>query len=289
MVLRKLKIISACNDSPHPAIFNLPFSISHGASLPIVSIFFLIKRLEFLLQPFTWVLIMLAWAWFTANPYRSRRLVMTSLALLLFFSNSFIVDECLRWWESEITQFHEIDPSIRTAIVLGGGLAYDKDVDRVNYGCGADRYVQVLEPYRRGHVQRIMVVGGAANFLEPETREADMMKRLLLLSGVPEEHIIMENQSLNTYQNALFSAPILDSLGEGRYMLLTSATHMRRAVTCFKRQGIDVQPYSVQKKVGKRRWELDYLLAPNIHNFGKWQQLIHEWFGFISYRVRGYC
>lgn len=289
MVLRKLKIISAYNYSQHPAIFNFPFSISHGASLPIVSIFFLIKRLEFLLHPFTWVLLLLAIAWYTANPYRRRRLVGGSLVLLLFFSNSFIVDECLRWWETEITQFHEIDPSIRTAVLLGGGLTYDKDVDRVNYGCGADRYVQVLEPYRRGHVQRIMVVGGAANFLEPETREGDMMKRLLLLAGVPESDIIVENNSLNTHQNALFSKPILDSIGEHSYMLITASTHMRRAVACFQKQGIDVQPYAVQKKVGKRRWELDYLLAPHISNFGKWQQLVHEWFGFISYRTKGYC
>jgi uncharacterized SAM-binding protein YcdF (DUF218 family) len=251
--------------------------------------FFLIKRLEFLLQPFTWVLILLAWAWFTANPYRRRRLVGASLGILLFFTNSFIVDECLRWWETGITQFHEIDPGISTTILLGGGLSYDKEADRVNFGCGADRYVQVLEPYRRGHVQRIMVVGGPANFLEPETREGDMMKRLLLLAGVPEEDIIVENRSLNTYQNALFSRPILDSLGEGRFLLITSATHMRRAVACFEGRGIEVQPYAVQKKVGNRRWELDYLLAPDISNFGKWQQLVHEWAGFVSYKLRGYC
>lgn len=254
-----------------------------------MTFFFFIKRIEFLLQPFTWALVLLALAWYTANPYRRRRLVGAALGILLFFSNSFIVDECYRWWEVEITQFHEIDPEIRTAILLGGGLTFDKTVNRVNYGSNADRYIQVLEPYHLGLIDRIVVVGGPANYLEPETREGDMLKRFLLTAGVAEEDIIVESQSLNTYQNALFSKPILEQLNEERFLLITSSTHMRRAVACFNHQGIDVQPYATQKKVGIRRWEIDFLLVPMADNFGKWASLVHEWVGYISYKVRGYC
>jgi len=254
-----------------------------------VSFFFLIKRLEFLLQPFTWVLVLLALAWYTANPYRRRRLIGAALGILLFFSNSFIVDECYRWWEVEITQFHELDPGIRTAILLGGGLSYDQTVDRVNYGSSSDRYIQVLEPYHRGLIDRIVVVGGPANYLEPETREGDMLKRFLLTAGVAEEDIIVERESLNTYENALYSKPILEQLGEERFLLVTASTHMRRAVACFHNQGIEVQPYATQKRVGIRRWELDFLLVPRAENFNKWASLVHEWVGYVSYKVRGYC
>jgi len=254
-----------------------------------VSFFFLIKRLEFLLQPFTWALVLLALAWYTANPYRRRRLIGAALGILLFFSNSFIVDECYRWWEVEITQFHELDPGIRTAILLGGGLSYDQTVDRVNYGSSSDRYIQVLEPYHRGLIDRIVVVGGPANYLEPETREGDMLQRFLLTAGVAEGDIIVERESLNTYENALYSKPILEQLGERRFLLVTASTHMRRAVACFNHQGIEVQSYATQKKVGIRRWEPDYLLVPMADNFGKWASLVHEWIGFVSYKVRGYC
>lgn len=254
-----------------------------------MSTFELLKRTEFLLQPFTWAVILLALAWLTANPYRRRRLLGASLGILLLFSNSFIVDECFRWWETEITLFHEIDPSIRTAVLLGGGLSYDNQVDRINYGYGADRYMQVLEPYHRGLIDRIVVVGGAANYLEPETRESDMLKRFLLTAGVAEEDIILERRSRNTHENALFSRPILEALGERRFLLVTSSAHMRRAVACFNRNGIDVQPYAVQKRVGNRRWELDFLLVPKAENFGKWAFLLHEWAGYLSYRMRGYC
>ncbi len=254
-----------------------------------MSVFFLIKRLEFLLQPFSWAVILLLMAWCTANPYRRRRWLGWAVALLLFFSNSFIVDEFYRWWEVEVTKFHEIDPDIRTAVLLGGGLTYDKEVDRVNYGGNADRYAQVLEPYHRGLIDRIVVVGGPANYLEPETREGDMLKRFLLTAGVQEEHIVVENRSLNTYENAVNCVPILRDLNEDRFLLVTSASHIRRAVACFERQGIRVQPYSVQKRVGNRRWELDFMLVPQANNFNKWESLMHEWVGYVSYRIRGYC
>lgn len=254
-----------------------------------MNLFFLIKRLEFLLQPFTWALLLLVLAWLTANPYRRRRLLGGAMGILIFFSNSFIVDELYRWWEVEVTLFHEIAPDVRTAVLLGGGLTYDNTVDRVNYGNNADRYIQVLEPYHRGLIDRIVVVGGAANYLEPETREGEMLRRFLLTAGVADEDIIVERESMNTYENALFCVPVLRQLNEERFLLITSSTHVRRAVACFSRQGIEVQPYAVQKRVGNRRWELDYLLVPRVVNFDKWAYIIHEWIGFLSYRVRGYC
>jgi len=254
-----------------------------------MTVFFLIKRLEFMLLPFTWVLLLLAWAWFTANPYRSRRLIGVAFGILLFFSNSFIVDECYRLWEVDVTVAHEMDTTIRTAILLGGGLTYDKTIDRVNYGTNADRYIQVLEPYHRGQIDRIVVSGGAANYLEPDTREGDILKRFLLHAGVREQDIIVENKSLNTYENALHCKPILEALGDEKFLLITTSSHIRRAVACFEHQGVDVVPYPVQKKVGNRRWQLDHLLVPQVANFQAWASLIHEWIGYASYKARGYC
>ena len=254
-----------------------------------MSLFFFIKRIEFMLLPFTWVLILMTWAWFTADPYRRRRLLGAALGILLFFSNSVIVDEFYRMWEVEVTVAEAMDPTIRTAILLGGGLTYDKTADRVNYGSNADRYIQVLEPYHNGQIDRIVVVGGPANYLEPWTREGDILKRFLLNAGVREQDIIVENRSLNTHENAKYCRPLLDKLGDERFLLITSATHIRRAVACFEKQGIKVMPYAVQKRVGIRRWELDYLLVPQVSNFNAWASLIHEWIGYASYKIRGYC
>jgi len=33
----------------------------------------------------------------------------------------------------------------------------------------------------------------------------------------------------------------------------------------------------------------DYLLVPQVSNFNAWASLIHEWIGYASYKIRGYC
>lgn len=254
----------------------------------LLSIQFLIRRSEFLLHPFTWVIILLILALITYNQRRRRRLLIWALGMLVFFSNSFIVDEFVRVWEMDVTPVWEIDPEVKTAIVLGGGVYYDTKTDVVTYGGNADRYLGVLRPYHEGRINTILVSGGGANYLAPDVEESEMLKRLYLLCNVDSADILIEDKSLNTYENALYSRPILMATGEERFLLITSAGHMRRAVACFEKQGVRVVPYPVMKNAGERRYEIDHLLVPRIMNFHKWSLLIHEWVGFASYKVRGY-
>lgn len=254
----------------------------------LLSFQFLIRRTEFLLHPFTWVIILLVWALLTYDQKRRKRLVRWALGLLLFFSNSFIVDEFTRAWEMDVVPVWEIDPEVRTAIVLGGGVYYDTETDVVSYGGNADRYLGVLRPYHEDRIRKILVSGGGANYLATEVKESEMLKRLYLLCNVDSADILIEDKSLNTYENAKFSKPILKTLSEKKFLLITSASHMRRSVACFEKQGINVVPHPVMKSVGERRFDIDHLLVPQIMNFHKWMLLIHEWVGFASYKARGY-
>lgn len=241
-----------------------------------------------MLYPFTWVIILLLLALFTYNQKRRKRLLIWCLGMLIFFSNSVVIDELIRLWEVEVILTGDIDPSVNTAILLGGGVYHDKETDKIKYGRNADRYLSVLEPYREGVVKKVLIAGGPANYLEPWAKESEIIKGLYLLCGVPSEDVIIEDKSLNTYQNAVNCKPILERLGEERFLLITSSMHMRRAQACFEKQGINVQPYSAMKMVGVRRWEIDYLVVPQLDNFSKWRSFIHEVIGYLSYVLRGY-
>lgn len=250
--------------------------------------FFLIKKLNFLVQPWTWILGLMLAALIVHDQRKSRRLLAGSLALALFLSNNFIIDELLRTWEVPVHPASEYRGKVQTAILLGGGLSYDKDVDRVNYGTNADRYIQVLEPLRNGLAQRVVVSGGAANLLEPGTFEAEMLRRFLINAGIDSARVLMELDSHTTYENALFCKTLLDSLEPGgSFLLVTSAIHMRRALACFGTQGLDVRPYTVQKMVGRRRYDISYLLIPSMAAIGRWEQLMHELFGYVYYSATG--
>lgn len=211
-----------------------------------------------------------------------------ALGLLLFFSNSFIVDEFTRAWEMDVVPVWQIDPEVKTAIILGGGVYYDAKTDVVSYGGNADRYLGALRPYRENRISKILVSGGGANYLATDVKESEMLKRLYLLCQVDSADILIEDKSLNTYENAKFSKPILQATGEEKFLLITSASHMRRSMACFAKQGISVVPHPVMKSVGKRRFDIDHLLVPQHINFHKWMLLLHEWIGFASYWMRGY-
>ena len=79
--------------------------------------------------------------------------------------------------------------------------------------------------------------------------EAKIAKRMLVSLGVPENMILVETKSINTTQNAKFSAEILREQGFSRPILVTSAFHMKRAVLNFEKQDITVTPYPADYQV----------------------------------------
>lgn len=69
----------------------------------------------------------------------------------------------------------------------------------------------------------------------------------LLMARVLEEEfkvpvLLVESQSMNTAQNALFSRPLLQAAGVERILLVTEAFHMRRARLEFRNTGILTVP-----------------------------------------------
>jgi uncharacterized SAM-binding protein YcdF (DUF218 family) len=173
--------------------------------------------------------------------------------------------------------------------VLGGILSYDPSIDRLCFGAGSDRFLQALELYKKGYVKKILIVGGSGSLEYPDMKEAFLIQRYLKMIGIPEEDVLVENESKNTRENALFSSVILQKeFPEGKYLLVTSAIHMRRALACFTKVGITCDPYSVSRNSGPRKFYLDHLFIPNSWILGIWDGLLHEWIGCAIYKVMGY-
>ena len=103
------------------------------------------------------------------------------------------------------------------------------------------------------------------------------------------EDLIIEGESKNTRENAMFSADILNqSYTNGKYILVTSAYHMPRAKRCFTKAGLTITPFSVDHQAGPRQYAFDHLFIPNANNFKRWQMLTKEWAGYMAYKSMGY-
>ena len=137
------------------------------------------------------------------------------------------------------------------AIVLGGLIAYDQRLDRIQFSHGADRLFQALRLYKKGIVKRILLDGGSGN-LDGTTIEAPILHKYLSEIGIPDSAILSEPHSRNTHENALFAKKILDSVApNGQYLLFTSGYHMHRALGCFNKVGIHTQPFTTIELPGQ--------------------------------------
>jgi uncharacterized SAM-binding protein YcdF (DUF218 family) len=252
--------------------------------------FFLSKILAFLITPYTWffvaLLILLKKVWYT--PFKKFVLVLTILVYV--FSNSFLVDELVRAWEYEDDNIYLKDTRYDLAIVLGGMGRVDERQQRFDFTCSGDRLFQTLPMYYKGRAGKILISGGSGSISHPNHREASYVKKYLESIQVPDSSIIIENNSKNTYENAVFTRHILDSMQfKGSVLLVTSSFHMRRSLAIFKKAGYqNITPYVTNKFTGKRKFEFDYCFLPNAEAITTFNLIIHEIVGYITYKLKGY-
>lgn len=175
-------------------------------------------------------------------------------------------------------------------VLLGGamrGYAHLGSLPDMNQQ--ADRLVHAVELYKAGKSRWILVSGGSAT---GGRSEAEQIKDILLVMGVSRRDILMETQSLNTHENALFSAPILKAREFNKILLVTSAFHMRRAQALFAAQGglqIVPAPTDFQRKVAPAVSFLpSWVQLPGVSNLYRTTHALHEIIGFAMYRWRGW-
>ena len=185
---------------------------------------------------------------------RSRRLagVTWMLALLLYAVSIVPVSE----WLLRDLEYRYPTAAVAGAdviVLLGGGTMRDTPVlpgwSGQLHDAAAQRLMAAYVLHRQTGLP--LLVSGGEVFTE-YGREAVIMKDILVSFGVSTDKIILEDRSLNTAENAKFSAPLLRAREFRRPLLVTSAFHMPRSVAEFQRFGISVAPYPAGFYSGRR-------------------------------------
>jgi uncharacterized SAM-binding protein YcdF (DUF218 family) len=219
----------------------------------------------------------------------SRKLLIAALCMFFIFTNSFITDEMIRITEAPMITLED-STTYDAGIVLGGGMVtIDRPMDRLIFQDNTDRVLQAVELYKKGRIQRILLSSGSGSMIFSDIYEGALLRRFLIDTGIPDSVILVDSTSRNTHENAINSVQLLnDSLPNGKYLLITSAMHMYRAQACFSKLGCETTAFPVSKKTGDRRWDLGFLLVPEVENLRQWEKLLHEWVGILMYKMNGY-
>jgi uncharacterized SAM-binding protein YcdF (DUF218 family) len=240
------------------------------------------KLLAFLSKPMIWIFFLFLGSLIFKN--KRRRLLITSLVFLYFFTNGFIADSFSRIWETP--RFHPTE-IYDVGIVLGGIADYDNITQAHNFNKNADRIMDAQQLYHQGKITKILISGGSGWLFNDGYIEANAMRDYLLLNQIPSEDILIENTSRNTKENAFNSAKVLQKeYSNGKFLLITSANHMKRSQFCFKKAGIRTTAFPTDCTTSYTNFGIEYLFLPRVDALEVWENLIHEWIGYIVYRIK---
>jgi uncharacterized SAM-binding protein YcdF (DUF218 family) len=252
--------------------------------------FILSKTLSYLTLPFTVVSLLFIAGLLLRKPLWKKRMLVAGFALFFFFSNEFIANEMMCAWETGPTSFKDMR-HFKLAIVLTGATIPDlKPDDRVYFHRGADRVIHTVQLYKLGLVEKILISGGTGSLTSADEPEADKFRKAMLLMGIPDDAVIIENKTRNTAESAIAVRSMLKDLGYSPTdcLLVTSAFHMRRSLACYRKAGVPVESFSTDFYGHARVFYFDVLFVPQVDAMMKWNKLCKEWVGMIAYKIVGY-
>ncbi len=255
--------------------------------------FYLSKILWFLVQPSTLLfaalvigVLMTATAW----QRLSRRLLVGSAGAMLVCGLLPVADVLSRPLEDRFPRpGADLDVGSMAGIIIIGGAEDRSAFDRGELGGlgdAAERYTEAVALARRYPGIRVVFAGGSGALRAGGPPEADTAKRLFEALGLAPDRLTLESQSRNTYENAVFAARLLKPEPGQRWLLITSAVHMPRAVGCFRKAGFKVVAWPVDYRTPRRI----ALTSPN-HSvpdgLAGLDGVIREYLGLLAYYVTG--
>jgi len=242
--------------------------------------YFIFSKILFcLISPLSWIFILLFVSLITKNKKRKQRSFIAALILLFIFSNAFLFNQFAKRWDIPAYTVKKTD-NYSCAIILGGFAGENKDGDG-HFNPNADRFIQGVMLYKTGKVSHILITGGNGSLNAGKFREGTWAKTQLLALNIPDSAILIESNSRNTIENARFSNVILkQSHLVGPYLLVTSAFHMRRAQMIFKKERINIIPYSCGFLTNEYKYAFDDYVIPSAPNLSLWGLYLKEVVGY---------
>ncbi|MGY4461067.1 uncharacterized SAM-binding protein YcdF (DUF218 family) [Bradyrhizobium sp. LB13.1] len=165
-----------------------------------------------------------------------RKLAVTTLVLLALAAFSPLGNLLLYPLESRFPAWDPARGAPDGIIVLGGSI--DTDLSAAHrtpvVSHAADRLFAPAGLARRYPNARIVFTGGTANLVETDSREADYSAPILESLGIAKDRLILDRDSRNTWENAIFTRKLVSPKPDERWLLVTSAFHMPRAMGIFR-------------------------------------------------------
>jgi len=251
--------------------------------------FLLSKILEPLLQPLTYIVLLTLFALiFFHKPRLSKTCLLLALICVFTFSTPFLPNALIAHLEHRYTPPDPL-PHVDAVIVLSGMVVLEKSTpEKIEFGEGVERILEGIRLVKQGVADRLILSGGSGSLTEQTKSEARMLRQFAMDFGIPDQRILVEPSSRNTYENAVETAKLMRRHGISSSILVTTASHLPRAMGCFRKIGVEPIPYGVDFHSDQNSHITPGDFIPNVGNLRGLTWILHEYFGLVMYKAAGY-
>lgn len=252
---------------------------------------FVISKLAlFFADPGVWLLILLglgaALLW--TRWQRGGRAILSTTILFVFAISTLPVGEAmLAVLEDRFSTVPAVAAPVDGIIVLGGAVRQRLTLARGQPALNehAERMTEFVALARRFPLARLAFTGGSASVFDRDMKETAVARLFFAQMGLDADRVVYESRSRNTYENAVLTHRLLRPGPGERWLLVTSAAHMPRAIGAFRKAGWHPVAYPVDY-VTRGLAEIGpfFNFRAGLNSFG---DALHEWMGLIAYRLLG--
>ncbi len=172
-------------------------------------------------------------------------------------------------------------------VVLGGAVSPDVSAARKETALNeaAERMTAIAELARAYPKAPIVFTGGSGRLFGGAS-EADFVTGLFASFGIPPERVVLETNARNTVENAVNTKALVQPKAGERWLLVTSAYHMPRAVGIFRKAGFPIEAYPVDFRT-RGRADLMEPFGSMAAGMARTDTAIREWVGLFIYWLSG--
>ncbi len=191
--------------------------------------------------------------------------------------------------ENRFTRPRLDDGAAIAGIIILGGAEDSRSGDPqslMGLNEAGERVTEGVALARRFATAKVVYSGGSGDLFYVKAAEAALAGKLLEALGLEKSRLVLEPVSRNTAENAtMVRAMVTPKPGE-RWLLVTSAWHMPRAIGCFRVVGFDVEPWPVDYRT-VRAFDISNILLHMPDGLRRVDFAAREYLGLLVYRLTG--
>ncbi|MDC1156137.1 YdcF family protein [Candidatus Pelagibacter sp.] len=216
----------------------------------------------------------------------SKKISLTGVAILIFFSVPVVSDKLIAYLESdyELIKTSKVE-SANAIVVLSGMVKKIQTKNGLDYEWGeaVDRIFAGIDLFKLNKAPVLILTGGKLPW-SIGVPEGEYLRDVAIDLGVLKKDILITKNVKNTDEEAKAVMKLLSS-DNPKVILVTSAFHMPRAQLVFEAAGINVIPFPVDFRAHTDKITFMSFI-PSAHSFASTSFFVREMIGRTFYNLK---